>query len=442
MTALTDWIARQAPRSASALAAAVSATDLVHERPGFGQTLRPAPGSVLATRARARWDPEPDYIHHWLRDAGVAMLAAGRLRETDPEGWDARMAEHVSFSLRIATRAFPAANPLAPTTRADHRRFLRPDAELAAVSGAALLDEPRTAVDGTPDPERWARPQHDGPAIRALSLLRWPGRRTRDAERLIGLDLAHVQRRAGALCIGPWEEDGEHDRHAFTLFAQRAALSEAPGSLGRDDALARIDAALEGLWRADRYHLAAREGTEETDAAVVLGALLGAEAPDEPRILATAASVEAWSRAAFPVNAGAPAPLIGRNPADRYFGGNPWLPTTLGFAELHFVLSARVASTGPLPGDALTARFLAVAGAGVETQAGALLARGEAFLAAVAQVAPDDGRLPEQVDAVTGRPRSCPDLTWSHAALLSALGARQVAQSALSAARSPRDTGS
>ncbi|MEO0760246.1 MAG: 2,3-bisphosphoglycerate-independent phosphoglycerate mutase [Pseudomonadota bacterium] len=273
---LSTWIEAQREASARALADVVSATDLVHERPGLGQRVRPRRGSVLASRHPGLWDPEPDYVHHWVRDAAIVFLAARRI---GGNGWPRRMADYVAFSLEIATRPGPPGNPLAASARPDHRRFLRPDAELAALTGDALLGEPRAGADGSADAERWSRPQYDGPALRALSLLRWTGRRDAAMERLLAIDLDHVCRHAARPCIGPWEEEGEDDLHAFTLIAQRIALAEGLGAgllpeEGARAPLDRIDAALETLWRPGPGHLAARAGSADTDAAVILAALL------------------------------------------------------------------------------------------------------------------------------------------------------------------------
>ena len=45
-------------------------------------------------------------------------------------------------------------------------------------------------------------------------------------------------------------------------------------------------------------------------------------------------------RRLYTLNAGRSAPGIGRFASDGYFGGNPWYPLTLGFAELHYRLAA------------------------------------------------------------------------------------------------------
>ena len=48
-TLLLDWMARQNAVSAASMLSAISATHLVKQRPGFGQTIRPARGSILAS---------------------------------------------------------------------------------------------------------------------------------------------------------------------------------------------------------------------------------------------------------------------------------------------------------------------------------------------------------------------------------------------------------
>ena len=44
-------------------------------------------------------------------------------------------------------------------------QYVRPDDEIAAVFGEAVLGEARVNPDGTLDFTRWARPQNDGPAL-------------------------------------------------------------------------------------------------------------------------------------------------------------------------------------------------------------------------------------------------------------------------------------
>ena len=49
----------------------------------------------------------------------------------------------------------------------------------------------------------------------------------------------------------------------------------------------------------------------------------------------------------------------------------------------------------------------------------ALVRKGDAFVARVRALTPEDGSLSEQVDRATGAPISARDLTWSYAAFVS-----------------------
>src|ERR1700730_3749555 len=76
---LSDWIEQQYALSASLMLRAISATHLIKERHGFGQTIRPARGSILASTAIGSWDPDPDYFFHWLRDSSIVVDALRHL---------------------------------------------------------------------------------------------------------------------------------------------------------------------------------------------------------------------------------------------------------------------------------------------------------------------------------------------------------------------------
>jgi len=93
---LHEWLARQYPVSVAAMLGTISATHLIKERRGFGQTIRPLPGSVLASTSLGSWDPDPDYFFHWLRDSAIVIDA---LRHVIVEGRAAGEGSLVSRSL-------------------------------------------------------------------------------------------------------------------------------------------------------------------------------------------------------------------------------------------------------------------------------------------------------------------------------------------------------
>ncbi|WP_172329960.1 glycoside hydrolase family 15 protein [Mangrovicoccus sp. HB161399] len=420
-------IATARAAAARSMARAISATGLSQHRAGFGWHVVPARGSVLASIRPDHWDPEPDYFHHWVRDAAIIARAMplAMAADGDREGWMARLNDYIAFSLRISdpARRGPAANPLRPTTDAEHLQFLRPDAELAALHGSAWLEEPRCAADGGPDLERWARPQDDGPALRARSLLALlealPGLDGAEAGLLLRRDLSHLLEVAGRPAIGPWEEEPPR-RCSFTLIAQADALERgADWARGRDPRFAAALRAKSGeltvlLRQAEEPDGSLRESIEmpgRHDIGTVM-ALLDVGRRDGPLALdgrwmaATVAALEAVFSEIYPINAGRAVPAMGRWREDVFFGGNPWYPCTLACAELDYRLAAMHRDR---------TRF----------------GRGEARMQMVLDLAPEGDALPEQFDRLTGAPRSCPALTWSSAAFLQAAEARDLACQAL-----------
>jgi glucoamylase len=409
-----------------ALRSAISATHLEHTRAGFGWTVRPAVGSVLASPLQACWDPEPDYFHHWVRDAAMAIRVLPEVLEIVEPGerawWRQAFRDHVRFSLAISDprRRGPETNPVAATTRPGYRQYLRPEAELRALAGPAWLDEPRFAADGGPDLERWNRPQDDGPALRASACLAVIGASPEladaDVDALLRRDLAHVRRVAGRPSIGPWE-DGPARRTGFTLIAQWDALDrgatwlEGLGEAGEAEGLRTAAAGVmqliseladpgTGVWRES---IEAPPGT--LDSATVLailhaGRTAGPLALTSPRTLGTVAALERLFGGLYAINRGRRMPAIGRFAADTFFGGNPWYPVTLGFAELHYRIAAE-------RGDPEA------------------FAKAEAWMALIGAATPEGDALPEQFDRQTGAPVSCRALTWSAAAFVGAAAARE-----------------
>jgi Glucoamylase and related glycosyl hydrolases len=437
---LDGWIEGQVLTAKRHLAGALSRSDLVHHRPEFGQSVRPARGSVLASPVFAHWDPEPDYFYHWSRDAAIVMAVVDDLAfeaedADEAAGWARAFADYVAFSaqsLRTDGRTV-APNPLRQTTRADCLRHLRPDAELAALVGAdALLAEPRCNPDGGPDLQNWGRPQFDGPALRALTLLRHLARVPGDAAALalVRLDLAFTLAHADAPCLGPWEEE-EFCRHYFTVLCQHAALREgaacfaARGETGLADDLRTGAAAtlvgLEAHWdEANGVYRAFREfpaasAAEAIDSSILMAALaagLGSDSGSgrhglgDERLRATVAVIEATFLSLYPLNLAlgpGEGPLIGRNVRDVYFGGNPWFPNSFALAEYHYARAAAEPRTEIAAAD---------------------LRRGDGVLAACRRFVPEDGALCEQIDRASGAPTSARHLTWSYAAFLAAVRAR------------------
>ena len=435
---LEAWTERQARISAAKLARAISATWLICNRRSFGQTIRPAKGSVLAS-------PEidlaggPDYFFHWLRD-GAAVMDAALVLVEGPEGraWIERFEDWVGFTLglgRLDGNAFLQRGDFRRPVQDWAQQFVRPDEEIAAVAGDRAFDDVRYGADGELDFIKWSRPQHDGAALGVLAALRFWRRNisTGDAARqsladLIGQSLDYTAARAEAPSYDIWEEDLGH--HYYTRLVQWTALEEGTAWIeaggdrhgDRDraaryrDAAAILAQALDGFWSEERGIYRSRNepsgpSPKALDMAVILAVLhagrgAGAHSVADPRIASTMARLEEMFAADYALNRGHARPFaFGRYRGDRYFSGGAWYLASFAAAEFHYRAAA---SASPADADAL-------------------LARGDAILAAVRGHIPASGELSEQFDQTTGAQTSAKNLTWSYAAFLTAWNARKTA---------------
>jgi len=281
-------------------------------------------------------------------------------------------------------------------------RFLRKD--LQAISGDAIFAETRVNPDGTLDIIDWPRPQHDGPALRALTVLRW-GVENADEETLLRADLDFVLGHARKPCFDIWEE--EVGLHYYTLRVCEAALKEGGLRLEDRDAslagrcfteasiLARL---LDDYWLPEEQYIRSRilatgRSAKELDISVILAANHAGE-PRRMPLVATLDKLAALFGSAYPINrdrSGAPA--MGRYAGDMYYSGGAYYFSTLAAAEFCY--------------------------------RSADLTRGDGFLETVRRFTPAGGDLSEQFDQNSGTQTSAKNLAWSHAAFLSCAAARQ-----------------
>ncbi|HET8698089.1 MAG TPA: glycoside hydrolase family 15 protein [Gammaproteobacteria bacterium] len=437
---LEAWLGREHRHAATAMLRSVSARDLVKERSGFGQTVRPAAGSVVASPVLGAYDPDPDYFFHWFRDSAIVLDAVRLLYEAHELGAEAlvHFADFVRFSLALREldgRALAGAAEWRRKVTPDFEQFVRGGDELSAVHGDAVYADTRVNPDGTLDISRWSRPQHDGAPLRALTVLRWLRtlRNARaagspaDAEQLLRIDLGYTAARWREPCVDIWEE--ELGSHYFTLRVSAAALREGAAWLqergeAADAAVLRaqadtISAELDRFWLEDAGHYASRipppgrTSTKLLDIAVILAAVHAGDGRDahsarDPRMHATLAKLERLFDSSYAINRGRPpgrAPAMGRYAGDVYYSGGAYYFSTLGAAELCFLAAA-----AQPPGSEARAHWAA---------------HGDEFLETVRAFTPPSGDLAEQFDQRTGEQTSAKHLAWSYAALISCAAARK-----------------
>jgi glucoamylase len=436
MASLDRWIERQYRHALAALLPSLSPVGITKKRPGFGQTVHPRKGSIVASPVLAAYDPDPDYFFHWFRDSAV-VIDAVRLLLAD----GSLSAEHaleyfrdfVQFSLSLFNldgRSLVEAPAWRAGVAPDFAKFVRTDADLAAVHGGLVSAEARVNPDGTLDISNWARPQHDGPPLRMLAVLRWVrGVDLRSAElatqaaALIRADIAFTRGRWRIPSVDIWEEEKGH--HYYTLRVAAAALEEGAAWLDSQEnnkgtagdraeaQLCRADAReilqkLDGFWlpEAGYYRSRILEGgarsTKELDIAVIFAAIHGvggggtAHTVHDPKMQSTLARLESLFDADYPINHGRPTgrgAALGRYKGDVYYSGGAYYFSTLAAAEFCF-------------------------------RAG-FPARGDAFLETVRAFTPPSGDMSEQFDQKTGAQTSAKHLAWSYAAFISSVVARR-----------------
>jgi glucoamylase len=477
-TSLTEWMARQSAFSVTAMLRAVSATGLVMERPHFGQRVTPKRGSVLAAPEIASYDPNPDYFFHWLRDSSIVIDA---LRVAIGVGAPASEAgghfgDYVHFSLGLCRldgeTLFARGDPFAAIDPA-FRKNVRSESELRAVIGDGALGDVRYNADGSLDILGWSRPQNDGPALRALTVLRWlqlgaPPQVEAQAVELLVFDLDYCARHWAEPCFDLWEEIKAH--HYYTRLVQFAALSDgAVWAAERGDAVraSAYRAAAAALLKALDAHFDSAEGyilaylpdpaisasippARRLDMAVPLGVIHAARTSGrhsalDPRVFATLRKLEDFFAGEYPINrrrASNCAPAMGRYPGDVYFTGGAWHLSTLGAAQFYYRFAEAVGtgenieiapenrgSLATLLGE--DQRALASSSLAPHYRKplfGALFAHGDMFMEMTRAYTPDSGELAEQFSQIDGAPTSARNLAWSYAAFVTAHASREAAQ--------------
>ena len=370
-----------------------------------------SPGAVIASPSRQA----PDYFYHWVRDGALVMaevldraLDSGAAADVRRRA-EAQVLRWISFEKRLQETPVPSGN----------------------------VGEPKFLVTGFPFTGPWGRPQNDGPALRALTALRYAEalrQRNNETDRvfiestlyaaeipattLIKRDLEYVAHHWRDPSFDLWEE--VRGDHFYTRIVQLAALqkgavfAEAMADSGaaffyRSQA-DEIKTSLEDFWDSRRGFIVSTLNQDQglsgknsgLDVAVLLG-VLHANLPEGPfsitdvRVEQTVRKLKSSFQELYPLNHNHPtAPLWGRYPEDVYDGvgfsqGHAWFISTHAAAEYYCKSMLKKQDD-----------------------------EGKEYLKTALRYANEDGGLSEQIHRLHGTQRGAPDLSWSHASLLSA----------------------
>ena len=388
------------------------------------------PGCILASPSfeNSFTDVNQDYVYNWTRDSAVVAIELAN------------------------------GNPPTNQQLIDYVQFAQTCQDAIPSSGFAF-DRAAFYINGTPR-ANWGD-QSDGPALQTLAILalfdQLDASTKTVASNVIAANLTFLQNAYQNQTLNLWEEET-----GFSFFARAVQLKcfeaitantfsvPVPGWLGT--AIPWLQNALQGHWNGQYYRSILPVPVPpdyrvpyDPNIDVVLAAIYGAVSVTDPQLLATAALLRSqWedqtSPYFYPIN-GADrqqrniGPLLGRYPGDKYDGDNdqpvddhPWALSTCCFAQLYYQLAGTIAANNTIPPlDANSTQFFSQvqisATTTVSGAVNALQSAGDQMLEAILYHS-DHLELSEQFDASSGYEKSVSDLSWSYAAYLSAIRAR------------------
>jgi glucoamylase len=412
----------------------------------------PVPGIVVAALQKK----DPDYYFHWVRDSALVMHT---------------MAEAYELQRPYASRAL---------FERQFDDFLRLSRHLQTVPSKFGLGEPRYTVSGEVDTLPWSRPQFDGPALRALSVLEYfkaeAARQLLNPERdalafeVLQTDLDYLTTVWDQRGFDVWEELRADNYQ--TRLVQLAALEQGANFLeGRGNSPERVlryrsvarllEPLLDDHWDPTRGFLrsqlaiAATDGftakKTDLDSEVIVAVVDADRAGDaqsvlDDRVQATVAVLEDLFRTSFPINRQTDLGLAyGRYRGDTYYGGNAFVFITADFATFYYRLARRLKEGENLTISRRNMALLravlpatdtewlreGIAAPGSALHDAAIKAfahKADRILERIRLSTPADGQMYEQINKRTGLPASSRGTGWSHAAFLTAVYEREQLQ--------------
>lgn len=320
------------------------------------------------------------------------------------------------------------------------------------------LGEPKYMVDGKRFNGAWGRPQRDGPALRAITLMtysKWLMKRgqSKKAKKIIwpiiSNDLSYVGQYWNSTGFDLWEE--VNGSSFFTIQTSHRALAEGQ-QLARDlgvkctgcDQAPQVLCFLQNFWNGEYFVANINTNTERSglDGNTIVGpnTVFDIDAscnsptmqPCNSRTLSNFRALVDSFRAAYSINKDIPAGsgiAVGRYAEDVYYGGQPWYLLTTGAAELLYNAVAQWKARRFLEVDATSLAFFKEIYPSVKVckyKKGnefnkileAVTDYADSFVAIAKKYTPADGSLAEQYHRETGAPLSAADLTWSYAAFV------------------------
>ncbi|KAF8195461.1 glucoamylase [Pholiota molesta] len=391
-------------------------------------------GVVVASPSQT----SPDYFYTWTRDSSLIYSRRGCVAE-----------DHHDQYLAAQIIQQQVSNP-------------------SGTVSSGGLGEPKFNIDLSAFTGAWGRPQRDGPALRATALIaygNWLIANSNSSFALstvwpaVKLDLDYVSANWNSTTFDLWEEVSSSS--FFTTAVQHRSLREGAAfatQLGQTSVVsgyttqaANVLCFLQSYWNPTAGYITANTGGGRSgkDANTALASIhtfdpaAGCDAvtfqPCSDKALSSLKVYVDAFRTIWSINSGTASPnavATGRYPEDSYYNGNPWYLATLAVSEQLYdaliVWNAQGTLNVTTTSLAFFQQFSSSVAVGTyasttttfTTLTTAIQNWADGFVAVVQKYTPANGGLSEQYDKNTGVPLSASDLTWSYAALLTTITAR------------------
>ncbi|KAI7905541.1 Six-hairpin glycosidase-like protein [Cokeromyces recurvatus] len=417
------------------------------------------PGSVRGFFAASLSTFKPDYFYTWTRDAALVARVLTALLEEDEN------------------------NVLTFDLLEDYVHFQIHTQQITSTTVCQCLGEPKFNPDGSAFSGSWGRPQNDGPAERVIAFIAIANYSDNYyyvedvlAPAIIK-DLDYITENWQNPCYDLWEEI--EGNHFYTWMVMRRALLDAVDFFHSSfdpikiktylSTATQIQNQLESFWSPQRNYIMTTQNRSHgiqkpsgLDVSILLAANLAAKindgffTPGSDKILATAVAIEDVFKSLYPLNKQLEnkeelGTSIGRYPEDVYDGygvsiGHPWFIATAAYTELYYLAIQEWQQKGVHINDINRALFCKNNLLDDEdcnhhhrrlhsyhylpgtVKLDKLIQRtkiaADKFLSTIAYHQHRNGSMSEQFDRSTGFMRGARDLTWSHAAFISAIKAR------------------
>ncbi|TRM69210.1 glycoside hydrolase family 15 and carbohydrate-binding module family 20 [Schizophyllum amplum] len=400
-----------------------------------------AAGVIIASPSTS----DPDYLYTWTRDAA---LVSRLLVDQYTQGTDTSLQTVIEQYISAQATLQHVDNPSGSYTTGG-------------------LGEPKFNIDLSAFTGAWGRPQRDGPALRAITMITYgnyllsSGNDSYVTDTLwpiVQADLDYVVSYWNQTGFDLWEEVSSSS--FFTTAEQHEALrlgttfataiGETSSASSYDTQADNVLCFMQSYWNSGQGYMTANTGGGRSgiDANSVLTSIhtfdieAGCDSvtfqPCSDRALSNLKVYVDSFRGLYSINsAGSTDPILtGRYKEDSYYNGNPWYLTTFAVAEQLYDALTTWDSIGSLdvtsPSLAFFQQFDSSIAAGTyeatsdeyTTLTTAIRTWADGFLEVLADFTPSDGGLAEQVDKSSGNPTSAADLTWSYASAITAFDAR------------------